>query len=146
MDFANSSGYTQQSNQITWTAHSGIMWRLVVVLCIYRSTLLSSAQLFCISVHIGITGKLLKPESSVMTPENVYASDMAITDCYDIIRIPEDLNTFSSTVQSENINVYHPAYYCQTLPPATQVSGQFSNIYIRQFCEVFVHVLKQCRI
>lgn len=81
-----------------------------------------------------------------MTPENVYASDMAITDCYDIIRIPEDLNTFSSTVQSENINVYHPAYYCQTLPPATQVSGQFSNIYIRQFCEVFVHVLKQCRI
>jgi len=27
-----------------------------------------------------------------MTSENVYASDIAIIDCYDTVQIPEDLN------------------------------------------------------
>lgn len=59
-----------------------------------------------------------------MAPDKVYASDMDIIDSHDIIQIPEALDTFTSLVQSENINVYHPAYYCQTLPPAMQVPGQ----------------------
>lgn len=56
-----------------------------------------------------------------MTPDVVCASYTDIIDSYDIMQIPDDLNTFSSTNQSENINVYHPVYYCQTLPPAMQV-------------------------
>lgn len=56
-----------------------------------------------------------------MTPDNVHASYTDIIDSYNVTQSPEDLNTFSGTNQNENINVYHPVYYYQTLPPAMQV-------------------------
>lgn len=43
--------------------------------------LLTFSYLFCVFVHIVITGKLLKPESSDKTPENVDGSNKTILDC-----------------------------------------------------------------